>query len=228
MQKMYPIKKVFTGKVKSQFGMMTAMGKQSVEGEIFLSALGLQGDECASDKHHGGVERALHQYPSEHYDFWRTKFGDKADWHPAGMGENISTERMTEDDVCIGDKYQWGKAVIQVSQPRSPCYKLNKRWDVETFSEVMQETAKCGWLYRVITPGFVSAAESLILIERAENALTIKQTCDYYFGDPLNPEGLRLIAAQEGLSASWTRTVHKRMETQQVEDWTPRLKGIFA
>lgn len=171
------------------------MGKLRVDEPLFLSTVGLEGDECAETRFHGGEERALHQYPAEHYLYWQTQFGAQR-WQAPGMGENISTQGMLETTVCIGDVYQWGEAVIQISQPRSPCYKLDKRWQVEGFAQRMQDSARCGWLYRVLTPGFVSAHEPLVLIERPANAVTVKETSDIFFVEPLNPQGLERLAMQ--------------------------------
>ncbi|WP_434363036.1 MOSC domain-containing protein [Parasalinivibrio latis] len=216
---------VFTGKVSEEFGFPSAMGKSLISGRIYLSETGLEGDEVASTQHHGGPERALHQYPSEHYTYWREHFGADAGWGIPGMGENLSTEGMTEENVCIGDRFQWGEAVIEVSQPRSPCYKLNRRWGIENFSVTMQEISRCGWLYRVITPGYVSADDELVLVAREDNAMTIKAVCDSYFGDPLNPERLHTLREQTKLSASWKEKVEKRLETGEVENWNFRLLG---
>lgn len=141
------------------------------------------------------------------------------------MGENISTLGMLETTVCIGDVYQWGEAVIQISQPRSPCYKLDKRWQVEGFAQRMQDSARCGWLYRVLTPGFVSVHEPLVLIERPSNAVTVKETSDIFFVDPLNPQGLERLAMQTALSESWRGKVLQRIETGVVENWQHRLTG---
>ena len=129
-------KKYTVEKVVLRYGIETAIDKEPVVGCLHLSLTGLVGDECADKEHHGGLERALHQYPAEHYLYWQQKYG--ADYienmhdHIAGMGENISSLGMTEEFVCLGDRYQWGEAIIEVSQPRSPCFKLNKRWGIET------------------------------------------------------------------------------------------------
>ncbi len=217
--------KIFRGKVKQNFGFETAMEKSAIVGEVFLSPEGLSGDACADQRHHGGLERALHQYPCEHYEYWNKEYEESASWHDPGMGENLSSTGMTEDTVCIGDRYRWGQAVIEVSQPRSPCYKLNKRWGIEDFSTRMQETGRCGWLYRVIQSGVVSVDYPIELIERVPNALTVREVCNVYFGDPLNQAGLIKLKQQDRLSNSWKTTVANRLETGEVENWNFRLLG---
>ncbi|PSW15578.1 MOSC domain-containing protein [Photobacterium rosenbergii] len=216
---------VYTGKVAHRYGFNTAIDKVEVKGALYLTETGLEGDECAEMRHHGGPERALHQYPLEHYQYWSEKYGDHVKWTAPGMGENISSEGMTEETVCLGDRFQWGEAIIEVSQPRSPCYKLNQRWGVEGFSVDMQEISRCGWLYRVIKPGMVSVDEPLTLIERVPNAMSLKGVCDIFFGDPLNQKGLELLLQQEKLSDSWMSKVKQRLETNEVENWQFRLQG---
>jgi len=216
---------LYRGTVTQRFGLETAIDKLSVEGAIYLSVDGLEGDECADKRHHGGPERALHQYPSEHYAYWREHYGEAFQGLAPGMGENLSTVGMTEDNVCIGDRYQWGEAVIEVSQPRSPCFKLNKRWGIDNFSVHMQAISRCGWLYRVVQAGNVCVDDPLMLIERVSDAMTVREVCDIFFGDPLNEAGLNKLRQQSRLSNSWMGKVIQRIETGVVEDWNMRLLG---
>lgn len=224
MKKNY-LNSIYRGKVEHRYGFDTAINKSPIEKSLYLFLEGLEGDQCADSHHHGGVERALHQYPLEHYAYWKEKYGGDIHWGAPGMGENLSSEGMTEETVCLGDRYQWGDAIIEVSQPRSPCFKLNKRWEVENFSVDMQEISRCGWLYRVIQPGMVSADEPLELIERVPNAMTLREVCDVFFGDPLNNEGLLKLKQQSKLSDSWMMKVIARIETNEVENWNFRLLG---
>ncbi|MGI9281148.1 MAG: MOSC domain-containing protein [Endozoicomonas sp.] len=225
MIRQYYLGQVFRGRVQQSFGFETAIQKSEVNEEIYLSFEGLQGDESADRRHHGGPERALHHYPSEHYTYWSKKYGEPAKWKPSGMGENLSSAGMTEDTVCLGDRYQWGEAVIEVSQPRSPCHKLNKRWGIDGLSVDMQGNSRCGWLYRVIQPGAVSANKPLELIERVNHALTILEVCESFFGDPLGKNGLEALKHQNRLSESWKDKVIERLETGKVENWNFRLLG---
>lgn len=225
MKQSHYLDSIYRGKVAHRYGVETAIDKSPIETSLTLSYEGLDGDQCAEQKHHGGPDRALHHYPIEHYAFWQKKYGSAQDWKPAGMGENLSTEGMTEDTVCVGDRFQWGEAVIEVSQPRSPCYKLNKRWGITNFSQQVQDTGRCGWLYRVIKSGMVSVKEPLQLIEQDANGMTLREICDVFFGDPLNKVGLLKLKQQDKLSASWMTKVDLRIETSRVENWNSRLLG---
>lgn len=220
------LKGVYTGTVKHKYNMYSAIDKQRVDAEIYLSPTGLAGDECADGHHHGGAQRALHQYPSEHYRYWQEKYAVGADWQAPGMGENMSSKGMTEKTVHIGERYRWGEAVIEVSQPRSPCFKLNKRWGIADFSSDMQAISRCGWLYRVIQPGQVSVEEPLVGIGHAADAMSLYDICAIFFGDPLNRQGLQRLEQQHKLSDSWRNAVVRRLQTRQVEDWQKRLVGM--
>ena len=225
MIKRYTLKNVYRGKVAQRYDLETAIDKQPVNGSLYLSFEGLLGDECADQQHHGGLERALHQYPLEHYAYWQSKYGDQINWQAPGMGENLSSNEMTEDTVCLGDRYQWGEAVIEVSQPRSPCYKLNKRWGVDELSVDMQDISRCGWLYRVIKPGMVSVNDPLEIISRIDNSMSIKEACNIFFSKQLDSDKLLLLKKQDSLSDSWMDKVNQRLSTNEIEDWTFRLLG---
>ncbi|TWX70955.1 MOSC domain-containing protein [Colwellia demingiae] len=214
---------IYCGKVAERYGIETAIDKHPVNTSLYLSVDGLAGDECADKLHHGGLERALHQYPAEHYAYWQQKYNTDNSWQAAGMGENISSIGMTEQTVCLGDRYQWGEAIIEVSQPRSPCFKLNKRWGIENLSVDMQDISRSGWLYRVIQPGMVSVNEPLELIDRVTNAMTITAVCETFFGDPLNNEKLLVLKKQSRLSDSWMEKVVQRLVSNEVENWNFRL-----
>lgn len=218
---------MYIGQIKQSYGLVTAIDKQQVNKSIYLSEHGLTGDETADKKYHGGLERALHQYPVEHYTFWQHVFFPRTNKQPQfeapGMGENMSTLGMTEENVCIGDQYQWGDAIIEVSQPRLPCFNLNTRWDVADISVQMQELTRCGWLYRVIKSGMVSQGDALIRIKRLTPATTIKQVCELFFDEPLNSINLTKLIEMPALSPYWGETAKTRLATNTVENWNFRL-----
>jgi MOSC domain-containing protein YiiM len=223
MKSKHYLANIYCGKIAERYGIETAIEKHPVNTRLYLSLEGLAGDECADKLYHGGLERALHQYPAEHYAYWQDKYNSDNQWQAGGMGENLSSTGMTELTVFLGDRYQWGEAIIEVSQPRSPCFKLNKRWGIENLSVAMQEVSRCGWLYRVIQPGMVSVNDPLELIARVENAMTINTVCETFFGDPLNNEKLLLLKQQSTLSDSWVEKIVKRLATNEVENWNFRL-----
>ncbi|EKK5376716.1 6-hydroxyaminopurine reductase [Morganella morganii] len=218
---------VFTGPVRdtARCG-RSAIEKRQTEGVLQLSATGLAGDEQAEKAFHGGPDRALCHYPREHYDYWKMMYPEIEDRFVAPFfGENISTLGMTEDTVFIGDIYQWGGAVIQITQPRSPCYKLNPLTDVSNFALVMQDSGRTGWLYRVIGKGEVSGLHPLKLLTRT-SAVSVREAVAIAFHLPFDETEYRRLLHAPGLSASWTLTMQRRLTSGKIEDFNRRLFGF--
>lgn len=169
------VRQLRTGKVK-QLGVAgakepmerlwsTGMFKEPREGKVWLTKTGLTEDEVADQKVHGGPEKALFAYPEEHYTFWQQELGN--DEIVAGaMGENLVLQHANEFTTFIGDIYRFGEAVIQVSQPRQPCWKPARRFKILDFALRIQESGRTGWYYRVLEEGYVQADSKLILLER--------------------------------------------------------------
>lgn len=221
----YPVD-VFTGKVRDYPGSRpSAIGKVQVDGELMLGELGLVGDEQAELKIHGGPDRALCHYPREHYSHWASQFPQQAELFSApAFGENLSTEGMTEQNVYIGDIYRWGEALIQVTQPRSPCFKLNFHFGIANMSSLMQESGKIGWLYRVIAGGAVSSEQPLVLASRLSD-VSVYDAAAIAWHMPFDDEQYHRLLSAAGLSTSWSRTMQKRRLSGVIEDNSRRLWG---
>ena len=218
---------LFLGKAEVIGDITSAINKKQLKSTVYLSEQGLDGDECADKKHHGGVDRALHHYPEEHYKFWSDEYPNSPrKWVAPGMGENISSRGLTEDFVYIGDQFKLGNAIIEISQPRSPCFKLNAQWNIKDLSFVMQSNNRCGWLYRVIQSGYIGLDSKLTLINRPKASLTVKEVCNIFFDDPLNYDDLRKLLDLEALSKSWRMKIQDRLKNRMVEDWSKRLFGM--
>ncbi|TQI78103.1 MOSC domain-containing protein YiiM [Serratia fonticola] len=203
----------------------SAIAKRLVEGAVNLTQQGLEGDEQAEKSYHGGPDRALCHYPREHYDHWREQFPAQAEQFCApAFGENISTLGLTEHNVFMGDVFRWGGALIQVTQPRSPCFKLNYHFDIDDISVLMQQTGRCGWLYRVISTGAVSGEQPLELVAR-NGAISVAEAISIAWHMPFDEEQYRRLLAVAGLSASWSKTLLTRIATGKIEDFNRRLLG---
>ncbi|SDJ24014.1 MOSC domain-containing protein YiiM [Pseudomonas delhiensis] len=219
------IQGVFIGKVEECWGgLVSAIDKLETREEVWLGSEGLPGDEQADLRHHGGLDRALHHYPAEHYRHWRKQHPQQR-WQQPAFGENLSTFGVNEADVCIGDLFRWGEALIEVSQPRSPCYRLGRRWNLPELPLELQQQGRCGWFYRVRRAGMVSAAAPLELVQRHYPQLSVASLLRWYFGEPLEPCGLRQMMACDALSLRWRKTAAQRLASGVVEDWTARLQG---
>ena len=145
----------------------SAIAKTPVDGPVRIGPLGLEDDEQADLTVHGGADKAVHHYPADHYAFWRAELGD----HPllargGAFGENVTGEGLTETQVCIGDRWRLGSALVEISQGRQPCWKLDHRFDGARVNAVMVRERRSGWYYRVVEPGAVAAGEAMQLVER--------------------------------------------------------------
>lgn len=217
---------VFTGKVQDYAGSRpSAIAKVQVDGELMLSETGLANDEQAETKIHGGPDRALCHYPREHYPHWQQEFPEQAGLFVApAFGENLSTLGLTEENVYIGDIFRWGEALIQVTQPRSPCFKLNFHFGISDMASQMQNSGKTGWLYSVIAPGAVSADAPLVLASRVSD-VSVQEAIAIAWHMPFDDEQYHRLLSAAGLSKSWTRTMQKRRLSGNIEDHSRRLWG---
>jgi len=217
---------VFVGKIRDYQGSRpSAIAKLQVEGELMLTETGIAGDEQAEKSYHGGTDRALCHYPREHYAHWAQMFPQQAALFCApAFGENLSTSGLTEKNVFIGDIFRWGDALIQVTQPRSPCFKLNFHFGISDMSSQMQSSGRIGWLYRVIAGDNVSAQAPLELVSRVSDVSVYDAAAIAWF-QPFDDEQYHRLLAAAGLSASWTRTMQKRRLSGKIEDNSRRLLG---
>jgi MOSC domain-containing protein YiiM len=135
----------------------SGIAKKPVTDEyLWLDRLNLEGDAQADLEVHGGPDKAVYAYPSEHLPAWSAELGQELG--PAPFGENLSTAGGTEDDVCIGDKWFWGDAVLEVCQPRSPCFKLTMHRGRSDIGRLLRTSGRTGWYLRVLEPGRVPVA----------------------------------------------------------------------
>jgi len=172
------IDRLLTGPAKP-FGPRAApsgIDKRPVAGRTWLGREGFTGDEQGDRKHHGGPEKAVHHYAFEHYAPWREAIGARdVLTRPGAFGENLSTTGLSEAQIAIGDTFRAGGALIQVSQGRQRCWKLNLRFGVPDMAFRVQASGRTGWYYRVIEEGFVEAGDDLVLVERISPEWTIER-----------------------------------------------------
>ncbi|TPG57074.1 6-hydroxyaminopurine reductase [Ewingella americana] len=217
---------VYIGAIKSYEGSApSAIGKRQVNGSLLLTSLGLEGDEQAETAYHGGADRALCHFPREHYAWLRQHFPEQEErFHPPAFGENLSTLGLTEENVFIGDIFRWGDALVQITQPRAPCYKLNAFLHCPQISQVLQDNGRCGWLYRVIATGHVSGDRPFELMTR-NSEVSVAEAISIAFNMPFDEEQYRRLMAAAGLSASWNKTMQMRLVNRKIEDFGRRLFG---
>jgi MOSC domain-containing protein YiiM len=152
----------------------TGIYKEPVLGPVWISRLNLQGDAQADLTVHGGPDQAVYIYPSEHYDFWRERYpGLQFPW---GMfGENLTTEGLLESDISPGDQFRIGEVELTVTKPRFPCYKLGMKFGTESIIKQFLESFRSGFYLSVSKEGYVETGDSIELIQRVRNSLTIQE-----------------------------------------------------
>ncbi len=165
----WTIDAVLTGKVRAfgPKGEASAIAKTRVPGPSTIHLLGLEGDAQADLSVHGGPDKAIHHYPRDHYGWWRELLpGSDLLGGPGAFGENISTHGLTELDVCIGDRYRLGTALVEVAQGRQPCWKQAHRLSDKRVVAAMVRSGRTGWYYRVIEEGSVEAGDTMTRVSR--------------------------------------------------------------
>lgn len=203
----------------------SAIDKRPVGRPLRLTANGFEGDEQGDRRHHGGPDKAVHHYPAEHYAAWRLDLPElQAERFQVGaFGENLGTVGLTEANVCVGDVFRLGAALLQVSQARQPCWKLNLRFGIPDMSRRVQDSARTGWYYRVLEAGDVAPGSVLRLLDRPHPDWPLGRLLLHLYADPLNVSALAAIAALGNLSASWRELAQRRLASGRVEDWSRRL-----
>lgn len=130
----------------------------------------------------------------------------------AAFGENLSVEGLREGDVCIGDVYRVGTAVVQVSQPRQPCRTLAARYGREDLVKLVVDSGRTGFYFRVLIEGRVQAGDPLVLAERDPRGITVSFANEIFHRDRRNREGLEKVLSAPALSDSWQRSFRELLE----------------
>ena len=193
-------------------GVPSGIDKRPLDARVLVTRQGLVGDAQADRRHHGGVDKALHHYPAEHYQVWRAALPARAARFVAGgFGENLVTVGLCEADVCLGDVFQLGGARLQVSQGRQPCAKLNLRFDLPDMLERVKANGLTGWYYRVLEEGEIGAGDDLDLRERPHPNWPLTRVWRVLFGESLDRAALAELAGSPVLAESWRQRAVARL-----------------
>lgn len=187
----------------------TAMFKQPVLQPIYLGQLGFAGDEQVDRVHHGGLEKAVCLYPYDHYAYWQRTLGRPLP--TAAFGENLTVAGLTETVACIGDAYRVGEAVIQICQPRIPCFKVAARLETPDMVDRMLASGYTGFYFRVLQEGYVGPGDQLQLVDRPAGAPTVAEATRIRFFDRENPEVAGRLLAAVGLAEAWRTHLERRL-----------------
>ena len=152
----------------------TSIFKELVSGPVWLSDRNLAGDQQADLSVHGSPDQAVNIYSADHYPYWQNELNNPNFGYGA-FGENFVVEGLTENTVCIGDTYEVGEAMVQVSQPRGPCWKIAERWGIKTLTAKVARSGFTGWYVRVLQAGYVEAGNIMRLLKRPYPEYTITE-----------------------------------------------------
>ena len=188
--------------------MTTGICKELAE-EVFLSKDGFLGDGVADLRFHGGPDRAVCVYPYEHYAQWEQEF--QTTLPPSTFGENITVTNMLERDVFIGDTYQLGEAIIQVTQSRIPCSTISKRLGIPGILPRIVATGYTGYLCRVLKEGIVRKDSQIKLLERRPDSVSILFSNEVYFHRRKDTESMEEIVAIPELAEDWREPLTDRL-----------------
>jgi MOSC domain-containing protein YiiM len=180
----------------------TGIFKEPIEGPVMLRRLNLDGDRQADLSVHGGRWKAVYAYPSEHYEFWRKELPGKD--LPWGIfGENLTTEGLKEDETNIGDRFRVGEAVLEVSQPRIPCYKLGIRFGRDDIIKRFLASGRSGNYFSVLEEGLVKAGDAIERIHEDENGVSVAEVQRAYRDSAENIEVMRRAVKIPALPDGW-------------------------
>jgi MOSC domain-containing protein YiiM len=189
----------------------TSIFKEPVSGRVKVTKLNVNGDQQSDLAVHGGIDKAIYLYPSEHYVFWRKELPGAE--LPLGMfGENFTTEGSLDDQtVFIGDRFRVGSAEFVVTQPRMPCFKLGIRFGRPDIIKRFLHSGRNGFYFAVVQEGEVGAGDAIELLARDQNGITVAEIVNLYSADAGNQDLLRRVSELSALPESWRDYFRKRL-----------------
>lgn len=198
-------------------GIPSAFVKRVITGRVKVGKMGLEVDEQADLRVHGGPEKAVYAYAATHYARWNTEFPELASrFVPGSFGENLTINGLTETDLCVGDVHAIGTVRLQVCQPRQPCFKLALNFGNSRLPKAMVRTGRSGWYYRVLTPGVLQAGDTVELVERPLPDFPFNALLDFLYDSSVSDAALERVAgtslvAHELRSAAQEALQHRQL-----------------
>jgi MOSC domain-containing protein YiiM len=189
---------------------LTSIFKAPVDRRLRVTTLNFEGDQQSDLSVHGGADKAVYAYPSEHYEFWRREL-PQADLPWGAFGENLTTEGLLEADIRIGDRFRVGSAEFVATQPRMPCYKLGIRFGRPDILKRFLQAGRTGFYFAVTLEGEVGAGDPIERVAPADEGLTVADVVNLYTVDAENQELLRRATRSSRLPEGWRDYFRKRL-----------------
>jgi MOSC domain-containing protein YiiM len=192
----------------------TGIFKEPVEGRVAVNQFNLAGDQQVDLVNHGGEHKAVYGFASDHYAFWQEKLGEPP-FHFGQFGENLTIDGLDESALCIGDQLQVGESVLEISQPRVPCFKLGLAFDREDMPRLFVEHAATGIYFRVIKTGSVASGDKVSLHQAHPARLSVQRLFKAYFDKTLDESEKQTVMREaleiEALSIEWREKLESRV-----------------
>jgi len=180
----------------------SAFVKTAREDAVAVTPLGLQGDEQADLQVHGGPEKAVYGYAASHYPAWAKQFPALA-FSGGAMGENLTIAGLEEKDICVGDVHSIGSSLLQVCQPRQPCFKFALRHGNKLLPKAMVKNGFAGWYYRVLQTGFVKTGDAISLYDRPNPDFPFTRLIEIIYHGKVTKNELQRMSEMSGLASQW-------------------------
>lgn len=192
----------------------TGIFKSPVEGSVGVTAEGLTGDVQIDRKHHGGTDKAVYAYTVENHRHWAAVRG-VSDYPPGYFGENLTVTGMPDEAVCIGDVFQVGGCLLQVTQPRVPCFKLGLKFGDPGFVSEFLKSGRTGFYLRVLEPGAVCAGDAISLAQQDPLQVSVRDAMQAILNGPDRPAWIERVLGVAALSAAWREDLIQRLNSSQ-------------
>ena len=176
--------------------------KLPVQRPVHVGRLGIEGDGQADRKNHGGVDKAVLGYSAEHYPAWQIEL-ERPDFPHGAFGENLTIRGVTEADICVGDIWEVGDVVLQISQPRQPCWKLARRWRLKDLPKRVIQTGRSGWYFRVLQEGKIQAGIPMRLADRIHPDWPIAEASRVMYDRHADASAVAALASLPELAGGW-------------------------
>jgi MOSC domain-containing protein YiiM len=194
-------------------GIPSAFVKRRVSGSVHVGTLGLDVDEQADLRVHGGPEKAVYAYAASHYPTWATEWPAlSARFVPGSFGENLTIQGLVESDLCVGDVHGIGTVRLQVCQPRQPCAKLALNFESPRLPKAMVRSGRSGWYYRVLSPGILAAGNRVELLERPLPDYPFNALLRYLYATDLDVAEVRRVAETSVVAGTLRRSALRILE----------------
>jgi MOSC domain-containing protein YiiM len=193
----------------------TGIYKYSIETSIFLGIEDVVNDHVIDRRYHGGADKACYLYSADHYPFWKQKYPE-LNWEWGMLGENLTVTGLNESEIRIGDCFQIGEAIVQVTQPRQPCFKLGVRFGDQNVVDDFWESSFPGLYVRILKPGHVTKGDQFTLLESNPDSLSVSQVFSIFRRNRENIDLIKKAIDEPFLAESCRKDIQKILERNRM------------